>query len=517
MFFGRKKELAVLEKRYNSDKFEFGFVYGQRRIGKTSLLDEFEKSRRALMFFASDSDDVSIRRDFSNILFNYLGQPSMSAFDNWESFFLGLKNAFGNEKAMIVFDEYPNIIMGHDGKRKKTDFDEKLQNAIDHLFKDTNLSIVIMGSNVSFMEKLINNKTGPLYKRHTFSLFLSKLEWDDALKFVEGMPLDDKIKTLSMTDTYPYYLSHINPHESFEDNLNNFFFNMDSLIISDPTFTISSNMGITGFYVGIMRCLSQRINTIKDISNALNSESGKVTIYLNELLNAGVITKSTYFNSERNTYYEINDRMTSFFFRFVQPYIEQIKLGNGLRIREREENAIDNFVHHAYEKLCITYLHDLNNKGKLEQFYLSFSNFKADNTSLGRSVEIDIVSEEKKSLLIGECKYSNKKKGIEEYEKMKEDASIKPFDQYINKHFYLFSHSGFTDKLLSCKDKNLHLISSKDMVKQCDWFSYIVKNVGGASGITGKFSVKTSTSIIETQADLESSLAPKFNIAPSAA
>ena len=73
--------------------------------------------------------------------------------------------------------------------------------------------------------------------------------------------------------------------------------------------------------------------------------------------------------------------------------------------------------------------------------------------------------EGKNSLLVGECKYSNKKKGIEVYEKMKEDTSIKPFDQYINKHFYLFSHNGFTDKLLSIKDKNLHLISSIDMVK----------------------------------------------------
>ena len=66
MFYGRKKELNVLEKRFSSDKFEFGFVYGQRRIGKTSLLDEFGKNHKTLMFFASDSDDVSIRKDFSN-------------------------------------------------------------------------------------------------------------------------------------------------------------------------------------------------------------------------------------------------------------------------------------------------------------------------------------------------------------------------------------------------------------------------------------------------------------------
>lgn len=464
MFYGRKKELDVLEKRFNSNKFEFGFIYGQRRIGKTSLLDEFGKNHKTIMFFASDSDDVSIRKDFSVQLFDYLGQSNVSSFDSWESFFIGLKKCFGDEKTMIVFDEYPNIIVGHDGKRKKTDFDEKLQNAIDHLFKETKLSIVIMGSNVSFMENLINDKNGPLYKRQTFSLFISKLEWNDALNFVKNMSLDDKIKILSLTDTYPYYLSHVNQNESFDENLNNYFFNIDSLITVNPTFTISSNMNITGFYAGIMRCLSQRINTIKEISDSLNAESGKVSLYIDELIKAGIVTKSSYFNSKRNTYYEINDRMTSFFFRFVQSYIDHIRLGNGLRIKEREKNAIDNFIHHSYESLCISYINHLNSDGLLDCYYLDFTNFKADNTSIGRSVEIDIVAEEKEYLLIGECKYSTKKKGLSEYNKMKEDVSIKPLCDYPKKVFYLFSHNGFTDELIYLKEDCLHLISSSDMV-----------------------------------------------------
>ena len=365
---------------------------------------------------------------------------------------------------MVVFDEYPNIIVGHDGKRKNTDFDEKLQNAIDHIFKDTKISIVIMGSNVSFMENIIDDKNAPLYKRHTFSLLISKLEWNDALNFVENMSLDDKIKILSLTDTYPYYLSYIDENQSFDDNLNNFFFNLDSLITVNPAFTISSNMNITGFYAGIMRCLSQKINTIKDISNSLNAESGKVSLYMDELMKAGVVTRCSYFNSKRNTYYVINDRMTAFFFRFVQPFLDHIKLGNGLKIKERNENAIDNFIHHSYENLCITYLNHLNGSGLLDCFYLEFSNFKADNTSLNRSVEIDIVAVEKEHLLVGECKYSSKKKSLIEYNKMKEDATIHPLSDYLKKHFYLFSHNGFTDEILKSEDSNLHLISSSDMV-----------------------------------------------------
>lgn len=47
---GRIEELSLLESKYKSDRFEFGIVYGSRRIGKTTILDEFKKRTDGLMF-----------------------------------------------------------------------------------------------------------------------------------------------------------------------------------------------------------------------------------------------------------------------------------------------------------------------------------------------------------------------------------------------------------------------------------------------------------------------------------
>lgn len=33
MFIGREKELGIIENRIKSDRFEFGILYGRRRIG----------------------------------------------------------------------------------------------------------------------------------------------------------------------------------------------------------------------------------------------------------------------------------------------------------------------------------------------------------------------------------------------------------------------------------------------------------------------------------------------------
>lgn len=157
--------------------------------------------------------------------------------------------------------------------------------------------------------------------------------------------------------------------------------------------------------------------------------------------------------------------MCSFYFRFVFANGERIKLGYGKLIREKYENQIDTFLHHAFEDVCISYLEYLNKNGRLDSYYEKFQNYKVENSKLGRSVEVDIVSSSHDGLLMGECKLTSQKKTIFEYEKMKEDASIEPFNKFKNINYYIFSSNGFEGKIKELKDKNLHLIDLNEMFR----------------------------------------------------
>ena len=52
MFFGRNEELKSMNKRYNKNRFECIVIYGRRRVGKTSLIREFCKDKKAIYFSA---------------------------------------------------------------------------------------------------------------------------------------------------------------------------------------------------------------------------------------------------------------------------------------------------------------------------------------------------------------------------------------------------------------------------------------------------------------------------------
>lgn len=464
MFIGRKEELEELTRLYSSSKFEFGYVYGQRRIGKTTLVDEFAKNKKSLIFFAADSDDTTIRSDFSRAIADKVGLAGVN-YNTWDDFFLAVSNYFGEDNGVMVIDEYPNILLTRDGKRKRTDFVSKLQNSIDRLFSKQKFLLILTGSNVSFMEKEVKDTKAPLYQRNTFELLLSKLEWDDALKMLDGVDDNDKIKTLCLTDTFPFYISNIDTKLSFEENLERLFFTKTALFTNDPSSLLSSEIVTSGLYSGIMRNISSGCNTVSELALVLHTDTATISTYLEKLIENKVISKHYVFKSKRNTYYKIIDRMMAFYFRFIASNAEAIKLGYGKAIYTNLKNAIDDFIHHSFEDLCITYLSNKVKNMELSGLFLQFQNYKVENSALNRSIEIDIVSEDGDKLLIGECKLTKNKKSIDVLEKMKENTSVAPFKKYEQIDYYIFSTAGFTESLLNVKNDNVHLIDLKKMLK----------------------------------------------------
>ena len=57
MFVGRKREMDTLNRIYAKDSFEFVVIYGRRRVGKTTLIKEFIKNKKAVFYPAIDSNE----------------------------------------------------------------------------------------------------------------------------------------------------------------------------------------------------------------------------------------------------------------------------------------------------------------------------------------------------------------------------------------------------------------------------------------------------------------------------
>lgn len=68
MFIGRDQELKKMNRMFRSDKLEVAIVYGRRRVGKTTLINEFCKDKRTVFFAAQENSAEQNLEALSNAI-----------------------------------------------------------------------------------------------------------------------------------------------------------------------------------------------------------------------------------------------------------------------------------------------------------------------------------------------------------------------------------------------------------------------------------------------------------------
>lgn len=460
MFYGRKEELLELNDRYNSNRFEMGIVFGSRRIGKTSLLREFIKDKKAIYFQAKESNELDNRTSFSykvnellNITYPYIYQTFSDAFD-------ALIKFAEDDNFVIVIDEISFLAKSDKG------FLSELQYNIDHKFKDTKIKLILSGSSISFMKDIIKNKRGPLFQRSTFQMNIKKMFYSDALLFLDGIDNEEKIKYLSIFGEHPFYLEMIDKSKTFDENIYNLLFNKFGNLIDAPDKVLPSASKDQNTYNTILKAIAHRKRTNKEIAEFVGKEANYIASYLPKLIANEIIEKRESFNrNQKMNYYEISDNLINFWYRFIFDNKEEILQNMGKLVYEDNKEEILKFISLGFENVSISFLSEKNIKGLLPHHYNIIRNYKVDNSKLGRSIELDGLAQgigkAKNRLLVVECKYRNKPVSLNILEHLKESLTIFPYDYY---DIYLFSKSGFTEYLIKLNEDFVHLITIDDMV-----------------------------------------------------
>ena len=114
MFVGRKDELELLDEDYHSNKSELVVIYGRRRIGKSSLVNNFAKNKAFFYTFEAIEEETTHGQlqHFTELLKKQFNDPILDSvyFKTWEAVFTYLTERIGRtrnrkKKAILFFDE----------------------------------------------------------------------------------------------------------------------------------------------------------------------------------------------------------------------------------------------------------------------------------------------------------------------------------------------------------------------------------------------------------------------------
>lgn len=460
MFVGRKEQLTIFENMYQSDTFELMVLYGQRRIGKTTLLGEFIKNKKAIFFTAKEANDTMNLQEFTLTIAEYFDLTNSLNFATWQGAFefIAAQSEKVDEKIIIIFDEYPYAAIANKS------LNSMLQIAIDHFMKQTKIKLILSGSHVSFMEKDVMGSKSPLYGRRTKALQLRAFDYYETGLMLNEYSNIDKIRFYGVFGGVPYYLSLIDKQLTFEENVINLFFKVDGNLYDEPNYLMKEEFREPAIYNSIIMAVAKGANRPHAIQEIAGIEAKSSPFYLRQLVDIGFLRKVFPFGENtlksKKGLYEIADNAFRFWYEHVYPNASAIELGFGKTVAQKKVLPyIDEFIGKSvFEFVAGQYLIRATKAEKLDLIPTQIGKWWGNDKIEKKESDIDVVFEAEDELIIGECKWRETFSELSEIKKLLNKPRLLP--GYKHYHFYFFTKNPFQEKTNKIiKAENLPMIN----------------------------------------------------------
>src|SRR3989344_3133800 len=162
-FYDRKDELSLLKENYSlleqTKKGVMLTIYGRRRVGKTELIKQFLKTikEQKLYFYVGVSQRSIIFNNLAESIKEQTGENVK--FETAEDFLKYLVNKSKEGKFTVVLDEFQRFL------DIAPEMISSLQNYWDSILKESQILILLLGSSMGMIQKIMNSKAGALYGR----------------------------------------------------------------------------------------------------------------------------------------------------------------------------------------------------------------------------------------------------------------------------------------------------------------------------------------------------------------
>ncbi len=466
-FINRGKELETLEKEYRRPAASFVVVYGRRRIGKTALLRRFLEGKKGLYFLATQEAMHINQTQFQRQLAKVLDTPYLSSVEHvsWELMAEEIARASQHERIVIVLDEFQYLGMVDPA------FPSLFQRLWDTILKQSNVMVVLCGSLISMMESQVLHYESPLYGRRTAQIKLRSMGLKEFGHFWrQEMSLKDRLWRYGVTGGIPKYIEVLRSVDQGLD-LNSFWeairmevLSRNALLYEEPYFLLSQEIKEVGNYFSVLRTIAQGNHKAGEIARALQVKEINLRHYLKTLMDLEMVERQvpiTEKNPEKSkmSLYIIKDEYLRFWFRFVHPYKNELEMDQQQQVLQRIKDVyVENHLSYVYETVC---LQDLIYRSARELKVHQLNRF---GKWWNRNQEVDIaaISETTNTLLLGECKLTQKPMDAGVLEKLKEKADYVPWKKDDRQLVYaLYSFTGFSDNLqkMAKANQNLYLFN----------------------------------------------------------
>jgi len=460
-FVNRIDEMKLLKDEYAKTSSTFTIIYGRRRVGKTSLILDFLKDKKNVIYFLTTRESETINKSsFKKQVAEFIDNPLLeTASVDWIDIFKYFVNFKTDTKKIVVIDEFQYLGMSNPA------FPSIFQKVWDTLLINSNVMVIICGSLVNMMTTQTLSYDSPLYGRRTSQIKLKQITFPYLKEFFPNASFEDLVLFYSITGGVPKYIETVTGSKDIYEAIENKILNKQSYLYEEPQFLLSQEISEVGSYFSIIKAIAFGNRKLSDICSVIGKQATDLTKYLKTLIDLDLIEREVPITENapeksKKGLYRLKDNFISFWFRYVYVYQANLEKGEQSYVLEQiKKSFIDNHVSFIYEDICRDKMWELNSQDKFGFRFNKLGRYWDSNT------EIDIVGIDNinKNIILGECKYSKSPKSVDVLNdlKKKEQAILKEIPNSKIVAYVIFCKAGFDTKLIQLaeKDKNIVLVS----------------------------------------------------------
>ncbi|MEM7535969.1 MAG: ATP-binding protein [Chloroflexota bacterium] len=450
-FVNRKKELCILDTRYESNQAEFLVVTGRRRVGKTSVLAQFARQHQGIYFLGYLDSEESLLQQFSQLIYQseYPDSKPDDAFTygSWLGLFRAIGRLAQNQRLVVIIDEYPYLV----GSSQR--LASQLQKVWDEILQHSQIYLVICGSYISVMKRDLLDRDAPLHGRRTGQLFVQPLTVWQAAEFLPNYTPLEIVDAYAVAGGTPAYLRQLSDQRDIWDNIRYSVLNRGSMLYNEPDLLLRDELREPRLYAAILRAIAAGNHQLKKIATAAGIESSNsVSSYLDLLkslrwVEHRVPLGSTRHEGQRWGTWHLVDAYIRFWARYVLPHVRRLEYDEADELLyELIRPTWAQFVGVVWEDIARQHLPLLSKEREIPFWPEEVGSW----WSAKAQIDLVGVNYADRLAVLGEARWREEKVGVRYFNELEKKA-----DHWLNnqsgwKLFYVFySKRGFTDDLVS--------------------------------------------------------------------
>ena len=400
-FVDRIDEATRLKDALAREKSSLVVMYGRRRLGKSTLIKRV-LSENDVYFLADRSEGQHQRALLAKVIAQVFPDFEKLSYPDWESMFRAV-NYRTDKRFTLCLDEFPYLV------EQSPELPSVLQKLVDE--KQLKYNLVLCGSSQNMMYGLFLDSTAPLYGRADEIMRLTPIR----LPYIqEALNLNamNAIEEYAVWGGVPRYWELRENRISLDDAMWHNILSVSGALYEEPIKLLQDDVKDIVKTSTIMSYIGTGANRLSEIAARCNEPATNLSRPLKKLVDLGFLEKDVPFGiDEKNakkSLYKIADPFMAFYYQFVVPNRSFIELGRRLPIEQALTAHFSESVNMQWEKLCRDAVTgNLVNGvvyGKAKRWWGSV--FNEDKKP--EQVEFDVMAEslDKKSLLVGECKWT---------------------------------------------------------------------------------------------------------------